>query len=119
MEHFAVAAARSAGLATAYLAAVDRLQERWRERLREVVGPRSDAAAWDLIDVLPAHPVLSVPIGVSATGRTRPAVNTAVEMLARAGVLSPLSAARRNRAWEAEGLLELIGRLESGELPEP
>ena len=60
---------------------------------------------------------MSVPIGVTATGRTRPAVNTAVEMLARAGVLHPLSAARRNRSWEADGLLDLIARLEAGELP--
>jgi Fic family protein len=117
IEHFAVAAARAAQLAGAYLDAVARLQDRWRAQLREAVGPRADAAAWDLIDVLPAHPVVSVPIGVTATGRTRPAVNTAVGMLARAGVLHPLSAARRNRAWEADGLLDLIARLEAGELP--
>ena len=117
MEHFAVAAARSAQLASAYLDAVGRLQDDWRARLRDVVNPRSHAAAWDLIDVLPAHPVVSVPIGVTATGRTRPAVNTAVEMLARAGVLHPVSAARRNRSWEADGLLDLIARLEAGRLP--
>ncbi len=117
IEHFAVAAARSAQLATAYLDAVARLQDDWRARLRGTVNPRADAAAWDLIDVLPAHPVVSVPIGVTATGRTRPAVNTAVEMLARAGVLHPLSAARLNRSWEADGLLDLVARLEAGELP--
>jgi Fic family protein len=117
LEHFAVAAARSAQLATAYLGAVGRLQDAWRARLRETVNPRADAAAWDLIDALPAHPVVSVPIGVTATGRTRPAVNTAVDMLARAGVLHPLSAARRNRSWEADGLLDLVARLEAGELP--
>jgi Fic family protein len=117
MEHFAVAAARSAQLATAYLDAVGRLQDDWRARLRGTVAPRADAAAWDLIDVLPAHPVVSVPVGVTATGRTRPAVNTAVAMLARAGVLHPLSAARRNRSWEADGLLDLVARLEAGELP--
>jgi hypothetical protein len=44
-------------------------------------------------------------------------VNTAVDMLARAGVLHPLSAARRNRSWEADGLLDLVARLEAGELP--
>ena len=33
------------------------------------------------------------------------------------GVLIPLSASRRNRAWEAEGLLDLMGGLESGVMP--
>jgi hypothetical protein len=33
-------------------------------------------------------------------------------------VLFPLSTDRRNRAWEAAGLLELIARLESGEYPD-
>ena len=73
VDHFAAAAAESARLATSYLAAVGGLQERWRERLREQVAPRADAAAWSLIDVLPAHPVVTVAIGAVATGRTRPA----------------------------------------------
>ena len=117
IEHFAAAAARSAGLAISYLDAVGRLQEGWRADLRSAVGPRADAAAWDVIDALPAHPVITVPIGVIATGRTRPAVNTGVDMLVRAGILVPLSSVRRNRAWEAVGLLDLIGRMEAGEVP--
>jgi len=31
-------------------------------------------------------------------------------------VLTPLSASRRNRAWEPTGLLDLMARFESGEL---
>jgi len=34
-----------------------------------------------------------------------------------AGVLEPLSASKRNRSWEAVGLLDLVERLEAGELP--
>ena len=114
VDHFAAAAAESARLATSYLAAVGRLQEGWRERLRAEVAPRSDAAAWSLIEVLPAHPVVTVAIGAAATGRTRPAVNQAVRMLEAAGVLVPLTAGRRNRAWESRGLLDLLGDLEAG-----
>ncbi|HSJ65401.1 MAG TPA: hypothetical protein VK922_16025 [Gemmatimonadaceae bacterium] len=32
-------------------------------------------------------------------------------------VLVPVSAGRRNRWWEAAGLLDLVARLEAGELP--
>ena len=114
LDHFAAAAAESARLATSYLAAVGRLQEGWRERLRAGAAPRSGAAAWSLIEVLPAHPVVTVAIGAAATGRTRPAVNQAVRSLEAAGVLIPLTTGRRNRAWESQGLLELLAGLEAG-----
>lgn len=38
-------------------------------------------------------------------------------MLMAAGVLTPVSATRRDRAWEAEGLLDLIAGLETGVMP--
>jgi hypothetical protein len=39
-------------------------------------------------------------------------VNNAMAVLADAGVLVAVSASRRNRAWEAQGLLDLIVELE-------
>ena len=111
---FASAAAQAARLASRYAARVAELQESWRARLRRHSTPRADAAAWSVIDVLPAHPVITVPVGVAATGRTKPAVTNAIAELAEAGVLAPVGESRRNRAWEAEGLLELIMRLETG-----
>lgn len=103
---FARAAARAADLASTYLVRVQQLQELWRERLG-ALGVRSDAAAWRVIDVLPGHPIVSVPVAVSATGRAKAAVQQAVEQLVQAGVLEPLSSGKRNRQWEAIGLLEL------------
>jgi Fic family protein len=66
IEMFAVAAAQAGLLASHYLGEVRRLQDRWRERLRAAASPRADAAAWALIDVLPAHPVVSVRIAYRA-----------------------------------------------------
>ena len=117
LEHFAAAAARSAQLATAYLEAVGDLMERWRQRLAGARAPRADAAAWAVIDVLPAHPVITAPVAVAATGRAKAAIHQAIGELAGADVLLPLSASRRNRSWEAAGLLDLLGNLEAGELP--
>ncbi|MEZ4503158.1 MAG: Fic family protein [Dehalococcoidia bacterium] len=112
---FACATAAAAQLANRYRGRLSDLQGEWRERLRERSNPRSDAAAWALLDVLPAHPMVTVPIAVIATGRTRPAVTNGIVELERAGVLIPVTASRRNRIWEAAGLLDLIARLESGD----
>jgi hypothetical protein len=106
---------RAASLAGRYIDRVLALQNEWRERLRQRVDPRADAAAWALIDLLPGHPVITVPVAVAATGRTKPAVTNAVEQLALAGVLTPLDESKRNRAWEGDGLLDLIEGLEVGE----
>jgi Fic family protein len=111
---FATSAARAAELAARYLGKVELLQERWREQIRAAGSRRADAAAWVVIDVLPAYPVISVPVAVGATRRTRPAVANAIDQLAEAGVLVPLSETRRNRSWEAAGLLDLLEGLESG-----
>lgn len=112
---FAAATAAVAQLAHRYRGLVAEQQERWREVLREHFNPRSDAAAWTVIAVLPAHPIITVPLAVVATGRTRPAITNAVDELQQAGILIPLGQSRRNRAWEAAGVLDLIVRLESGE----
>lgn len=119
LEIFAVAAARSAELARRYLKDVVDLQERWRRQLREHENLRADAAAWGLIDVLPGYPVITVAVAIAAMEasgirRARSAVQVAVTQLESARILRPLSASRRNRAWEADGLLDLVAELEAG-----
>jgi Fic family protein len=116
IEHFAGASAHAAHLAMAYLNAVERLTAEWRERLTaSPTAPRKDAAAWALIDVLPAQPVITAPIATAATGRAKAAVYQAIEHLTSAGVLVPLSKGQRNQSWEAAGLLDLMAGLESGQ----
>lgn len=117
LEHFAAAAARSAQLAQSYLTEVRELMDGWRDALAAGANPRSDAAAWAVIEVLPAHPIITAPIAAAATGRAKSAVNQAVVELEEAGILLPLSRTRRNRSWEAAGLLDLIAGLEAGKPP--
>lgn len=117
LGHFAASAARSAHHATAYLNAVERLMTAWRERLSATRAPRADAAAWAVIDVLPAHPVITAPVAAASTGRAKSAIHQAIGDLEEAGVLRPLSDSRRNRSWEAMGLLDLLADLEAGEPP--
>ena len=54
----------------------------------------------------------------AATGRAKSSVNGAIEQLSECGVLEPLSTSRRNRSWEAVGLLDLLEELEEGRMPE-
>jgi hypothetical protein len=114
IELFAAATAEAARLAAHYAIRVSQLQDEWRKRLRAHSNPRADAAAWVLIAVLPAHPIITVPVAVAATQRTKPAVANAIDQMEAAGILTRLTESARNRAWEAEGLLDLIVGLEAG-----
>jgi len=117
IEHFAVATAQAAALAASYLDEVTSLMGAWRDKLAEGAAPRADAAAWAVIDVLPAYPVITLPTATAATGRAKSSVNQAIEQLAECGVLDPLSTSKRNRSWEAVGLLDLLEELEAGRMP--
>ncbi|MCY3568427.1 MAG: Fic family protein [Chloroflexi bacterium] len=113
---FAAATAQAADLALQYSSIIHDLLRYWRTRLKLASNPRSDAAAWEILRQLPAFPAITVPDAVHATGRSQPAVNAAFAQLEDAGILIPLGQSRRNRAWEPQGLLDLIIALESGEV---
>lgn len=118
LTQFSTAIYRAALLALAYVDEVNALKEKWRQDLETIQRvPRADATAWSIIDLLPAHPMISAPVATALTGRAKGRVYEAVEQLVNAGVLIPLSQGRRNRWWEAEGMLQLITRLEGGEFP--
>jgi Fic family protein len=120
LETFASAAARAADLAEMYLTQVVALQELWRERLKDALDLRSDAVAWSLIEILPGHPIITVAVAMAALDasghrRSRAAVQAAVAQLEVVGVLHPVTSSKRNRAWEADGLIDLVSGLEAGD----
>jgi Fic family protein len=118
IEQFADATARATWLADAYLKALRTLSEGWRTALdASPAAPRRDAAAWAILDILPAYPVITAPAAVKETGRNAMSVYQGIELLVAAGVLTPLSSSRRHMAWEVRGLLDLIDGLEAGEVP--
>lgn len=118
IEHFAAATAKSAYLARAYIQAVASLAEEWKGRVKASgKAPRGGSAIWSILDILPAHPVISAPVAVAVTGRAKAAVYEALALLESVGVLLPLTTSRRNRAWEVSGLLDLIAGFEAGEQP--
>ena len=117
IRRFADSTATAARMAHEYLIAVQLLTDRWREQLAKGQAPRADAAAWALIDVLPAHPMLTGPAAITATGRARAAVYQAIEQLEQAEVLVLASTSKRNQVWEPAGLLDLLEGLEAGRFP--
>jgi Fic family protein len=116
IDYFASASTTASHRARAYLAAAARLGEAWRVKLEENDPPRKGAAAWALIDVLPAHPILTATMATAATGRAKAAIYDAIRQLEKAGVLKPLSKTQRNQSWEPVGLLDLIAAMEAGRL---
>ncbi len=118
IEHFAAASTRAANLAQSYIEAVASLSDEWRSRVKAGANsPRANATVWSVLEMLPGHPIISAPVATAATGRAKASVYVAIRILEEAGVLLPLTTSRRNRAWEAAGLLELIEGLEAGEAP--
>ncbi|OWY61901.1 hypothetical protein B7486_61305 [cyanobacterium TDX16] len=67
---------------------------------------------WAVIDQLPGYPVISTAVATAVTQRSKSSTAVAVSQLVDAGVLLPLSTSRRNRVWEAAGLLDLLAELE-------
>lgn len=114
VEQFASATARSANLAQRYLGQVQGLMTQWRGQLAAAANPRADAAAWAIINILPAHPVITGPVAAAAAGRSKGPIYEGLAQLEAAGILLPLSTSRRNQSWEGRGLLDLLERLEAG-----
>jgi len=115
IDLFAWAIGRAASKANDLATRLAELQERWRTRTGR---PRRHSSVESLIVALPAHPILTVATGQKLLGRSKQAVNEAIAVLAGSGVLRPLTLARRNRAWEARELFDLVDDVE-GEFAVP
>jgi Fic family protein len=109
IDIFATAIGRAAGKATDLASRLADLQATWRERSGK---PRRHSSVEALIIALPAHPIVTVATGQKLLGRSKQAVNAAIAVLAEKGVLRPLTLARRNRAWEARELFDLVDEVE-------
>lgn len=86
-----------------------RLQLTWRRRAG---NPRRHSSAQALIELLPAHPILTLGTATRLLGRSKQAANESLALLAKSGVLRPTTLARRNRAWEARELFDLVNSVE-------
>ncbi|MCY4617370.1 MAG: Fic family protein [Chloroflexi bacterium] len=114
LELFVTATLQGVQLAERYRASVLELQNDWRQLLRDGANPRSDAAAWVILDALPGFPVLNRADAAVCSGRSLPAVDLGLRQLEVAGVLVPVrDDPPSRRSWEPVGLLDQIMAIES------
>ena len=106
---FSQAIERAAAKASELALRLADLQEKWRERAGR---PRRHSSAEALIVELPAQPIVTVATAQKFLGRSKQAVNEAIAVLAEKGVLHAITRAKRNRAWEARDLFDLINDVE-------
>ena len=116
IEQFAGATTSAANLARTYLTAVQELTAQWRNKLSASASPRSDSVAWKLIEILPAHPMITAPVAAAVTGGSRPQIYKAIQDLQTAGFSFPLRKENETSPGEAAGLLDLVSQLEAGEI---
>jgi len=80
------------------------IRQQWRDQIKA----RTDSSAWRLADRLFAQPVLNVDRATTDLGVSAPAARASIATLVDAGVLTPTSDARRNRAWQATSVLAAV-----------
>jgi Fic family protein len=103
-------ATRTAGRgAQRFADAIQALQGRW---IRQSGAPRKDSAAIKLIQRLPAHPIVDAKTVEQLCQCSNQAARLAVLQLEKADVLRRLNVGKRNRAWEAGDLFELLNDFE-------
>jgi Fic family protein len=85
------------------------LQDAWLERLRQ---PRKDSATRKLVDLLIGQPVVDVRAAAGLMGASEESARRALNQLEGAGILSQVTIGRRNRAWEAREVFDLLNSFE-------
>lgn len=106
---FALTVIRACRAARQLAQQIDDLGLGW---LTKAGAPRQGSAARKLIKLLPGQPILRVSHAMALTGASSSAAHKAINTLEAAGVLKQVTVGRRNRAWEAVGLLKLIDDFE-------
>ncbi len=102
---FATAVARASADAASFGQRINALEQEWRQQAKPI---RRESAADLLLTALVSAPIITVSTAASLIKRSIPATNAAVEQLVAAGVLYPIREVRRNRAFEAKGLVDMF-----------
>jgi len=109
VELFAASLVRAVADARMFEEQIDHLQQGWRTSLGKL---RKDSAVERLLRALPGMPIITTPGAAAAIGRSFQSTNEAIDRLVAAGVLKQITVGRRNRAFEASGVLDAFTALE-------
>ena len=106
---FAAACRRAVADAANFEERARQLERSWREQLGSV---RANSATDVLLRKLPGAPILTVSSSAGLIGRSFTAASDAITRLSEAGILRQITVGRRNRAFEAPGVIEAFAALE-------
>ena len=106
---FAAACQRAINDAFSFEDRIRKLEEKWRTKLGRV---RSRSARDLLLRKLTGAPLITVSSAAKLIERSFQATNEAITGLVEAGILTPVTVGRRNRAFEAKEVLRLFTDLE-------
>lgn len=106
---FALTVIKACRAARNLSAQLDELEAKW---IGQAGTPREGSAARRIIQGLPGQPVFRATDAIESTGASKSAVHDAIKSLESAGVVKQVTVGKRNRAWEAVGLLRLLDEFE-------
>jgi Fic family protein len=106
---FAAATTRAAIDARDFEDRIDALKDDWRRRLGRV---RARSTTAELLDRLPGIPIVTVDGVAEMTGRSSTAASEAIDRFVQARILNQITVGRRNRAWEATGVIDAFADFE-------
>jgi Fic family protein len=109
VEQFADATARACAAAEQLADAIAQRQADWLQTLGQ---PRRDAAARQLVSVLPEQPVIDFAAAQRLTGKSHVAIGRALQQLEDAGIIVRLNERKWGRVWECDELLGLVDSFE-------
>lgn len=104
VEQFIAATWRSIENADRLVTGLLQLRMEWESR----VDARRGSGARRLLDLLCSHPVIDVTRAAELLEVAYTSAAAAIERLEASGVLTPLSGAARNRAWQATEVIDLL-----------
>ncbi len=89
-----------------------RVAGRQRHGIEQAGNPRRGSGPLRLIALLPSQPIINVKTAAQLLGGSEERARLAILRLEQAGVLRQTAVGRRNRAWECDGLFDLLDRFE-------
>ena len=105
IDAFAEATEIAAGRAVDLASSITDLREDWLQRAGQ---PRAKAAARKLIEGLIQHPILTVQSAEQIAKVSNEAARLALMRLDKASVVKQITLGKRNRAWAAEEVFDLL-----------
>jgi Fic family protein len=105
LSFFSASTLRACKDATRFEEKIRALKQEWLSKLGE---QGATSTAIEVIDTMIGQPIFSAKLIQQTTGKSLPSVNAAIERLNNAGIVEQTTAGKRNRVFEAKGVLEIF-----------